>query len=85
MLREFHTHFPWGQLFCDLRKIVVLGQARKMEKLCMKISYLLFTQKEKLTTNMRKQGNVDCQSKSIVEVPQTAFAKKHGLHTQSIN
>jgi hypothetical protein len=76
---KFHTHFPMGTL-CDLRKIV-LGQARKMKRLCMKIIYLLFTHKEQITTNMKRQGNVDHQSKSIVGVPQTAFAKKHRLHT----
>jgi hypothetical protein len=43
MVREFHTHFPMGTAF-DLRKIVVLAQTNKMEKLCMKIiSYPLFT------------------------------------------
>jgi hypothetical protein len=58
----------------NLGRVVVLGQARKMEKLCMKIiSYLLFTHKEQMTTNMKKQGNVDLQF------------KKHGLHTQSMN
>jgi hypothetical protein len=57
-----------------------------MEKLCMKIiPYSLFTHKKQITTNMMRQGNVDRQTESIVEVPQTAFAKKHGLHTQSIN
>jgi hypothetical protein len=72
---------------CDLRKAVVLGQARIMENLCMKIvSYPLFTHKEEqMTTNMKKQENVDLQSKSIVGIPQTAFPKKHGLHTQSTN
>jgi hypothetical protein len=65
---------------------MVLDQVRKMEKLCMKIiSYPLFSHKEQITTSMRRQGNVDHQSRSIVEVSQTAFAKKHGLHTQSIN
>jgi hypothetical protein len=44
-----------------------------------------FTHKEQISINMRRQGNVDHQSKSIVEVPQTVFAKKHGLHLQSIN
>jgi hypothetical protein len=33
---------------CDLRKVVVLGQARKMEKFCMKIiSYPFFTHSNK--------------------------------------
>jgi hypothetical protein len=51
-------------------------QARKMENLCMKIiSYPWFTHKEQIIKNMRRQGNVDCQSKSIVELPQTAFVK----------
>jgi hypothetical protein len=36
MVREFHTDFPMGKT-CDLRKVVVLGQTNKMEKLCMKI------------------------------------------------
>jgi hypothetical protein len=40
---------------------------------------------EQIRTNMKRQGNVDCQLKSIVGVPQTAFAEKHGLHTQSVN
>jgi hypothetical protein len=70
---------------CHLRKVVVLGQTNKMEKLCMKIIYPLFTNKEQMTTNMKKQGCEDSQSKSIVGVPQTAFPKKHGLHTQSMN
>jgi hypothetical protein len=81
---EFHTHIPMGTP-CDLSKIVLLGQARKMERLCMKIIYLLFTHKEQITANMKRQGNVYDQSKSIVGVPQPAFAKKHGTHTQSIN
>jgi hypothetical protein len=38
-----------------------------------------------MTTNMKKEENVDHQLKSTVEVPQTAFPKKHGLHTQSMN
>jgi hypothetical protein len=70
----------------DLRKIVVLGQASKMEKFCMKIiSYPVFTHKEQMITNMKKQGNVDHQSKNIAGVPQTAFPKKHGLYTKSVN
>jgi hypothetical protein len=62
---------------------VVPGQARKMEKLCMMIiSYPLLTHKEQITTHMKRQRNVDHQSKSIVGVPQTTFAKKHRTHTQ---
>jgi hypothetical protein len=38
-----------------------------------------------MATNIRRQENVDHHSKCIVEIPQAAFAKKHGIHTQSIN
>jgi hypothetical protein len=63
MVRECHTHFPM-RTPCDLRKVVVLGQARKMEKLCMKIiSYPLPTHNEQMTTNMKQQGNLHLQLK----------------------
>jgi hypothetical protein len=63
VVRKFYTHLPKGTP-CDLGKAVVLGRAKKMEKFCMKIiSYPLFTHKEQMTTNMKKQGNVDLQLK----------------------
>jgi hypothetical protein len=56
-----------------------------MEKLCMKISYPLSIHKEQIITNMKRQRNVDHQSKGIVRDPQTTIAEKHGFHTQSMN
>jgi hypothetical protein len=43
------------------------------------------THKEQIITYTKRKRNVDHQPKSIVRVPPTAFAERHGFHTQPTN